>query len=105
MHKVSPHSQLPVRNDEYYNFKPNTYDGEFFQEDGLQGRFEIDLTNAIGMDADCEIVDDDDTRDEVKNSKDIQMVDQLRLGNGNEDNTPPSDNVDYVNMVDSDDET
>jgi hypothetical protein len=50
--KVSPHGRLPVPNDEDYNLDPNTYDGEFFQEDGLEGRFEIDLTEAIGMDID-----------------------------------------------------
>jgi hypothetical protein len=38
------HDKLPVRNDEDYNLDPDIYDGEFFQEDGLEGRFEIDLT-------------------------------------------------------------
>jgi hypothetical protein len=47
VHQVSPHGKLPIPNDEGYNFNPNTYDGEFFQEDGLQGRFEIDLIEAI----------------------------------------------------------
>jgi len=28
-----------------YNLDPNTYDGEFFQEDGLEGRFEITTKN------------------------------------------------------------
>jgi hypothetical protein len=65
VHKVLPHGKLPVPNDEDYNFNPNTYDREFFQEEGLQGRFEIDLTEAVGMDVDNERVDDDDTRDKV----------------------------------------
>jgi hypothetical protein len=47
VYKVSPHSKLPVPNDEDYNLDPNTYDREFFQEDGLEERFEIDLTEAI----------------------------------------------------------
>ena len=38
VHRVSP-------NDEDYNLDPNTYDGEFFQEDGLEGRFEITTKN------------------------------------------------------------
>jgi hypothetical protein len=44
VYKVSPHGRLPVPNDEDYNLDPDTYDGEFFQEDGLEGRFEIDLS-------------------------------------------------------------
>ena len=105
MHKVSPHGRLPVPNDEDYNFNPSTYDGEFYQEDGLQGRFEIDLTGEIGMDVDNVMVDDDDDGDEVRNAKDLQMLERLRVGNDNEDNIPPSDSVDYFDMVDSDDET
>ena len=46
VHKVSPHGKVPVPNDKDYNFDPNTYDGEFFQEEGLEGRFEIDLTES-----------------------------------------------------------
>ena len=48
-----------------YNIYPNTYDGEFFQEDGLEGSFEIDLTEAQGMEADNESGSDEDTRNEV----------------------------------------
>jgi hypothetical protein len=49
VYKVSPHGKLPVPNDVDYNLDSDTYDGEFFQEDGLEGPFEIDLTEAIGM--------------------------------------------------------
>jgi hypothetical protein len=105
VHKVSPHSKLPVPNDEDYNFNTNTYDREFYQEEGLQGRFEIDLTEAIGMDVDNDWVDDEDDGDDVQNVKDLQMLERLRLGNDNDDNIPPSDSVDYFDMVDSDDET
>jgi hypothetical protein len=35
VHKVLPHAKLLVPNDEDYNFNPNTYDREFFQEEGL----------------------------------------------------------------------
>ena len=38
VHKVSPDGRLPVPNNEDYNFNTNTYDGEFYQEEGLQGR-------------------------------------------------------------------
>jgi hypothetical protein len=37
VYKVSPLGKLPVPNDEYYNLDPDTYDREFFQEDGLEG--------------------------------------------------------------------
>jgi hypothetical protein len=37
VYKVSPRGKLPVPNDEDYNLDPDTYDGEFFQEDGLEG--------------------------------------------------------------------
>jgi hypothetical protein len=37
VYKVSPLGKLPVSNDEYYNLDPDTYDREFFQEDGLEG--------------------------------------------------------------------
>jgi hypothetical protein len=47
VYKVLPHKRLPIPNDEDYNLDPDTYDGEFFEEDGLEGRFEIDLTEAI----------------------------------------------------------
>jgi len=42
VHKVLPHGKLPLPNNEDYNFNPNTYDGEFFQEEGLDERFVID---------------------------------------------------------------
>jgi hypothetical protein len=47
VYKVSLHDKLHVPNDEDYNLDPDTYDREFFQEDGLEGRFEIDLTKKL----------------------------------------------------------
>jgi hypothetical protein len=105
VYKVSSHCKLPVPNDEDYNLDPNTYNGEFFQEEGLEGRFEIDLTEVIGMEVDNERVDDEDAGDEVQNVKDLQMLERLYLGNGSDDNIATSDSIDYFNMVDSDDET
>ena len=101
VHKVSPHGKVPVPNDEDYNLDPNTYDGEFFQEEGLEGRFEIDLTEVIGMEV--EMVVDEEEEDEVQNAKDLQMLERLHLGNVNDD-IDSSDIVHY-DMVDSDDET
>jgi hypothetical protein len=98
VYKVSPHGKLPVPNDEDYNLDPDTYDGEFFQEDGLEGRFEIDLIEAIRMEVDIEMVIDEED-DEVQNENDLEMLE----GNDN-DELAPSYGVGYE-MVDSDDET
>jgi hypothetical protein len=99
VYKVLSHESLPVPNDEDYNLDPNTYDREFFQEDGLEGRFEIDLIEAIGMDIDIEMVVDDGD-DEVQNDNDLV----IREDNDINDELAPSDGVDYE-MVDSDDES
>ena len=105
VHKVSSHGKLPVPNDEDYNFNPNTYDGEFYQEDGLQGRLVIDLTEAIGMEVDNERVDDEEEGDEVQNAKDIEMLERLHLDDDDEGNIEPSDSLVYLDNFDSDDET
>ena len=94
--KVSPLGKLPVPNDEGYNLDPDTYDREFFQEDGLEGRFEIDLTEAIGMDVDIEMVVDEED-DEVQNENDLVILE------GN-DEVASSDDVE-IEMLDSDDES
>jgi hypothetical protein len=88
------------------NIRISADDGEFYQEDGLEGRFEIDLTGEIGMDVDNVMVDDDaDDGYEVQNAKDLQMLERLRIGIDDEDNIPPSDNIEDFDMVDSDDES
>jgi hypothetical protein len=99
VYKVSLHGRLHVPNDEDYNLDPDTYNGEFFQEDGLEGRFEIDLTEAIRMDVDIEMVVDEED-DEVQNYNDLIILE----GNDINDELAPSDGVDYE-MVDSDDES
>jgi len=108
VNKVSPHSKLPVPNNEDYNFDPNTYDGEFFQEEGLQGSFVIDITDPVRMEVDNERVDDEDDGDEVQNVKDLELLRRLELGNDSDDNIAPPDGHDInmeVDMHDSDDET
>jgi hypothetical protein len=99
VYKVSPHERLHVPNDEDYNLDPDTYDGEFFQEDGLEGRFEIDLTEAIGMDVDIKMVVDVED-DEVQNDNDLVILE----GNDINDEVASSDGVE-IKMVDSDDES
>jgi hypothetical protein len=73
VYKVSPHGKLPVPNDEDYNLDPETYDREFFQEDGLEGRFENDLTEAIRMEVDIEMVVDEED-DEVQIQNDLEIL-------------------------------
>jgi hypothetical protein len=102
---VSPHSKLLAPKDEDYNFDANTYAEEFYQEEGLQGCFEIDLTKAIEMEVDSDMDVDEDAGDEVQNVKDLQLLERLRLGNDNDVNIALSDSVDNFDMVDSDDET
>jgi hypothetical protein len=65
VHQVSPHGKLPLPNDEDYTFDANTYDGEFYQADGLQGTFEIVLPNVTEMEVDDEMVHDEDPGDVV----------------------------------------
>jgi hypothetical protein len=105
VYKVSPHGKLHVPNIEDYNLDPNTYDGEFFQEEGLEGSFVIYLTETIRMEVDNERVDHEDAFDEVQNVKDLELLQRLHLGNDNDDNLPPSGSADYIDMADSDDET
>ena len=80
MHKVSPHGGLPVPNKEDYNLDTDTYEGEFYQEEGLEGTFVIDLTEAM----DVAIVVEDDV--EVEDVRDFPLLEQLRLDNDNGDN-------------------
>jgi hypothetical protein len=99
VYKVSPHGRLSVPNDEDYNLDPDTYDGEFFQEDGLEGQFEIDLTEAIGMNVDIEMVVDEED-DEVQNDNDLVILE----GNDINDELASFDGVE-IEIVDSDDES
>ena len=105
VHQVSPHGKLPAPNDDDYNFNANTYDGQFYQEDGLPGTFEIVLPEAIEMEVDNEMVDGEVDGDVVVNAKDIAMLERLLLGNDDDDNIEPSDSVAHLDNFDSDDET
>jgi hypothetical protein len=60
--------------EDYHLLDPNTYDGEFFQEDGLEGSFEIDLTQPIEMEVDNEMGVDDDDAEEVQNDDDLRLL-------------------------------
>ena len=93
VYKVSPRGKLPLPNNKDYN-----NDRKFFQEEGLQESFEIDLSDVIGMEVDNERVDDEEA------GEDLQLLERLRLGRYSEDDIPPSDFAGYVDIADSDDE-
>lgn len=114
VYKVRPHSKLPVPIDADYSVNTNTNEVEFFQEDGLEGRFEIDLTDLFGMEVDSEserVVEDDD-EDEIHDAQDLQLLERLQLGEDNVDDISPVDDIppsdfghDYLNIDDNDDLT
>ena len=114
VYKVRPHSKLPVPIDADYSINKNTNEVEFFQEDGLEGRFEIDLTDFIEMEVDNEsetIIDEDD-EDEIDNANDLQLLERLQIGDDSGDDIPPIDNIppsdlglDYDDTDDIDDVT
>jgi hypothetical protein len=81
---------------------PNTHDGEFYQqEEGLPWMLEIDLTGEIEIEVDEEWVVDEDAADEVHDSKDLEMLDGLRLGKESDEDEPTED----FNNLDSDEDT
>jgi hypothetical protein len=98
VYKVSPHGRLPIPNNEDYNINLDTYEGEFFQEDGLPGDFVIDLTEALGT---MEVEDDDG--DEVDDERDIELLEKVAVGLHVD--APPSEEYLDMDMHDSDDET
>ena len=103
VYKVSPHGKVPIPNNEDYNIDTNTYDGEFFQQDRLEGHFEIDLIGVIETEVhDDEMVDDEDAGEEVHNAKDLELPERLQLGNDNEDEIPPLEHgLELVDLRDS----
>ena len=76
----------------------------FFQEEGLQESFEIDLSDEIGMEVDNEREVDEKGGDEVQNILDLQLLEWLCLSIDSEDDIPPSDSAGYVDIADSDDD-
>ena len=56
---------------------------------------------------DDEMVDDeDDVDEEVRNAKDLELLERLQLGDDNEDEIPPLEHrLELLDLRDSDDET
>ncbi len=91
---------LPIDEDYHPLIDPNTYDGEFFQEeDGLTDHFVIDLTGAQGMEVNND-GDGVDVEEEVEDLGDLAMLDRLSVHNDvEEEGDAPFDDT-----RDSDDE-
>ena len=81
MYKVSPHGKLPIPIDEdYNNIDPNTYEGGFYQEQGLPGEFDI-----LFEELDGPVPDARSDGEVVKGLKDIDMLEKLRLDDDGDD--------------------
>ena len=71
---VPTHSKPAAPTDEdYQRINPNTYEGEFYQEDGLTGEFSIHLPT----DDDDMEVDDDQDEDEGIEAGDEPYADEI----------------------------
>jgi hypothetical protein len=72
---VSPRSKAPLPNDDDYNFDPMI--DEFYQPEGLDGRFEIDISAlmTMSMEEDNDI-DEEDEGDDVLDAKDLQLLER-----------------------------
>jgi hypothetical protein len=111
---VPTHNRPPKPDqDDYRRLDPSTYDGEFFQEEGLPGKFTINLPTDDDMVIDGEEdegVEAEDTVDdvveEVQNAQDLTLLDRFHAGLDKDEPTkPPPDYMpDYWWELDSDDE-
>ena len=102
VYKVSPYGKLPMPIDADYNplINADTYDGEFFQEEGgLTGHFVIDLTGGEGMEVD--IGGDNDVEEEVDDIEDLAFLERL---SAQKDNATEDGDVGVDDTRDSDDE-
>jgi hypothetical protein len=111
---VPTHNRPPKPDqDDYRRLDPSTYDGEFFQEEGLPGKFTINLATDDDMVVDGEEHDEveaedivDDVVEEVQNAQDLTLLERFHAGLDEDEPTiPPPDFLpDYWWGGDSDDE-
>jgi hypothetical protein len=69
---ISPRSKAPLPNDDDYNFDPTTV--ELYQPEGLDGRFEIDISALMMMTMEEDNDIDEDEGDDVLDAKDLQLL-------------------------------
>lgn len=80
VYDVPPHRKHPPPNEEDYEprINPDTYDGEFFQEEHVpRGRPNIHPRMEVHIDNDEEEAKEEE---EVTNVEDLSMLERLRLG-------------------------
>lgn len=109
------HNRPPKPNEEdYRRLDPSTYEGEFFQEEGLPGHFTINLPTDDDMVVDEEgiandVEDEDivhDVVEEVQDPQDLTLLARFQAGLDTEETSepPPGYMPDYWGEPDSDDE-
>jgi hypothetical protein len=89
--------------EDYHRLDPSTYDGKFYQEEGLPGKFTINLPTDEDMGVDDakhvdEGMEEDNRQDEVEevqNQQDLLILERFRQGlDANDPDGPPPDYVD-----------
>ena len=107
---VPPRTKPPTPNDDDYHHRinPNTYEGEFYQEDGLIGGFNINLPTIEEMEEDNDDMGVDNEQDDsqvVLNSKDVELLERLKIPDVEEPTGPPPNYLeDWWYSRDSDDD-
>ena len=105
---VPPRNKVPTPNDDDYHqrLNPNTYQGEFYQENGLSGQLNLNLPSVDDMEEDDDVIEVDHEQDEaaelVVNQRDVELLERMHLPDVEE---PPLDHVpDWWYNRDSDDD-
>ena len=107
---VPPRNKVPTPNDDDYHHRlnPSTYEGEFYQEDGLSGRLNITLPTVDEMEEDDDGIRVDHGQEDgelVVNQKDMELLERMHLPDVEEPSGPPLDYVeDWWYNRDSDDD-
>ena len=94
---VPPRNKPPTPNDDDYHHRinPNTYEGDFYQKDGLPGQLNIILPTIDEMEEDDDVivVDGQEDGEPVVNRRDVDLLDRMHLSDVEEPSGPP---LDYV---------
>jgi hypothetical protein len=105
VHMVSPRDKTAVPNNDDYNFDPMT--DEFYQLEGLEGSFKIDIFALMSMEEDNDI--NEDEGDDVQDAKDLLLLERWQrqrdgvvLDDDNDDGDDEDDRE--LDNIDSDDE-
>ena len=105
---VPPRNKVPTPNDDDYHqrLNPNTYQGEFYQEDGLSGQLNLNLPSVDDMEEDDDVEEVDHEQVEaaelVVNQRDVELLERMHIPDVEE---PPLDHVpDWWYNRDSDDD-